>query len=346
MGRGHGLTKGEVWDRLLDYYGFDWRDEAPPIPLSQKNITYHGLVQQDLLDKKRREVVRYREGDYFEFLAQAEHGGVRNYQRDLCDHNTGNSLIQAVDLIDHDNCWAREVKGVSLYKEVKLDDGQIPKYIILQVGEYFPKPPVISFDIFRHSVQGLIKDFSYRPLEDLVSEFSQNILYHISFPFSIIWHLYDLKKEGFTSRQDDIEKGSTYTRLLGSTLDRFMANPFQTIEDAGLDPDRYYIEGRVLPKGVCMEGQEITPYPSLVISDVGHSRFIEEARRRDLSPYLYILGAYGVNIQNLLVNGRKSHESYSTEKHSSEGDDTEEDTGFNATKFEITPKSSSEEVPF
>ncbi|MBI3623679.1 hypothetical protein HY212_06400 [Candidatus Pacearchaeota archaeon] len=320
MVKGYGFKKGEVFDRLKDYWGLNWRKDVPVVRLKNKKISYPALVQPDLLDRKKSEVVRYREGDYFELLSQARYGGVRKYQRDLSDNTTRNTLIHEADLIDHKNCWAREVKGIASGKGAKLDDGQIPKYIVLQVGDYFPRSPEIRFEIFVHSIKHLIKGFSHRPLEELVFAFSKNILYHISFPFSLIWHLYDLNKPGYTSRQDDIKHRQTYTRFLGSTVDRFLADPFKTIEEVGLDPDRYLVEGARWPDDSFMNGELIIPFPSLTISDVDHTRFVEESSRRDLLKYISLLAKYGVKVENLLINGRKAHGPHMPDSIRNEGD--------------------------
>jgi len=227
-----------------------------------------------------------REGPIFEAIAQSIYGGRRKSQRQLCHAGNGDSLTSIPDLLDIERGIAKEVKGVGIDNYVTLDEVQIAKYILLQAGGYFPDNLLFDFEIFRHRASGLAKTFLSEGLDGLIEELANGIQFHLSLPFSLVYHLFSSGCNYTGRHEKSIPKNKdqmvsswaekAYTRILAPGLDALMAEPEQTIKSIGLSNRSYSVTRLRFPSHVKMMGEKtltpISSFPSIVIRDVNKKR--------------------------------------------------------------------------
>ena len=237
-------------------------------------------------------------GYYFESLSQGIYGGrLRGFPQPVNGSRHSREVVTLEpDIVDDEKNYLRDSKAVSPGNCVKIEDVQLGKYVCLQLKKNIPNPSRITFEIFRHGVRGLVKNFKHKPLEELVNMLSTNTRFMISLPLSVLLAVhnfglinrYDNNKPKYSYRYDG-EKYRHYSSLSSHGLNAILAYPEETLVRYGLSPDNYNILKLRLPKGITMNRREIRPFPVLLIRDKNHGEWLEQfrARGRELHPEIF-----------------------------------------------------------
>lgn len=251
--------------------------KAPNIDVKKKTLRFPiPALQLSMMEARMGQGLPKRLGMFFEILAQGIYGGRIGEVHELSEEN-GNEITSEPDIIHYKTNCIREVKGAHFSSEIKLRDEQMERYALLQVGNYFPDPPVIKFEIFRHKVQGLLKIFEEDGLEGLVYKLSKNVRAMFSLPFSIVYRIYASGSK-FTSRYEG-DYFHTLTRFNSRGLNTLLAYPRQGLENFGINPNNFIIEKTRSPPDVRMNGARITPFPILSINEKDSQRELEGLKR-------------------------------------------------------------------
>jgi len=235
--------------------------------------------------------MKKKSGYYFELLMQGIYGGrlkglyqlLNNPHAPLDVLLSCNAVTSEPDLVIDKKSCLRESKSVSPGGGLKIEDEQMAKYLCLQLNEYFQNPPKIIFEIFRHGVRKLVKNFKQKPLEELVSALS-NPRFLLSIPLSIILEIHRVGENHsseYTYRyEDNGGKYDSYSQLLSSGLNAILAYPKEALSRFGLNPNNYNIWKLKFPEGVTMNGKNITPFPVLLIRDKNHGEWFDNFREK------------------------------------------------------------------
>ncbi len=272
------------------FAGMEDYNKAPYLRMKNKTLNY-------LLKESETKDIPNKTGYYFALLGQGIHGGIIGKNcKDIED-----DLLVVPDLISYDSRYAWEYKSLLAGEPVKLEDIQVSKYVYLEkklkeeTGEF----PVISYEIFKHRVTKSIKRFKEEPTEKLIKEISENVLNMVSLPLDIIIKINALKGEDkispfiktgkkgkFSSRYEMGRWYGDYTSLHSPALNGFIFRPEETLEVFGLNPDNYTIEKRKFQKGVKINGQDITPFPVLILRNKFYHEWIKEFMDKQGLEYL------------------------------------------------------------
>ena len=226
--------------------------------------------------------LRVRLGYYFELLTQGIYGGRLKGCNQLEDTNgvDHNIITSEPDVVSDEKNYLRESKAVSPGGDLKIDDRQLAKYTCLQLGNYLPTPPRITFEIFRHGVRQLIGNFRKKPLGDLVDALSTSTRFMISLPLSVVVAVHKSGEDPL-SKHTSRYKGDKWghnSKLLSSGLNLMLAYPEKTLSDLGLDPYNYNMWKLKFPKDIKVNTKRIEPFPVLLVRDKDHGRWIETLR--------------------------------------------------------------------
>jgi len=248
---------------------FDYKKQRPT--LFNGSFAYMGL--------------RGHSGRYFETLAWMIYGGVlREYQ----EPERGETIITCEPDISHkDRPARREIKSVAGGESLKLKDKQMAKYCVIQATKLSPVQlaalgalpvssgayPNLKFEIFRHSLSGMNAKLGTKSLDEILEALSASGKALMSLPFSLMYHLHNLRTE-HTSRYEG-DKWEHITRVKSPTLNSILASPEQAIEQLGLNPDDYLITKARLPEGMNFNGVPIRPIPVIIIDDKNHQTWLE-----------------------------------------------------------------------
>lgn len=288
--------KKSVFNFVKPFWEFDKISDLPIAGVRSKTLTYHHQTDQSDLFERPPEIMGFRgiEGRVFEIIAQGEYGGTLRNQRTLCENSgNGNSLNCYPDLADFEECWAREIKGVVIKNYLKLNDGQVAKYVMLLIGEYFKKSPNIKFKPYRHCVEGVTKRFHGRDASELITELAAGIVYSIDIPFSVIYHMHGLgNKSEFTSRSESDNWQDHYTAFSTRGLDAMIRNPQEVLKILGMDPKRYEIERKRSNPRSNINGKNIKSFPQLVITDKNPELLLEQISQEGISQHLEALVSF------------------------------------------------------
>ena len=154
---------------------------------------------------------------------------------------------------------------------------------------YKRQPPIIRFEIFRHNVKGLLDIFNEDGLEGVVMELTEGTKAMISFPFSVMYRIYQAKIP-FTARYE----GETYyksTNFHASGLNYLLAEPEETFKKLNLDPEFFKFQKKSFPWNVTINKRRITPFPVLVIdekdpmAELENLRGTSEYKEEDEAPF-------------------------------------------------------------
>jgi hypothetical protein len=155
----------------------------------------------------------------------------------------------------------------------------------LQTKDYFKKPPIIRYDIFRHNLKNLHRDYSNKSLDELVSDLTNSIKYSLSLPFSLVFELYS-KENKFCARYDG-EGYNKCGRINSSGLHTLLAYPEEVIKELGLDMDRFRITKKKFPENVEINGLKVNSFPVLFVFDKKYNEFIDTLQENiDSNPEL------------------------------------------------------------
>lgn len=245
------------------------------------NASFDGYSHGEL-----RGGLKVRLGYYFEVLTQMLRGGVVKQSHEVNGNSALTGLRSEPDVRDDTRRILYEAKGVSPGECLKLGDIQIAKYAHNQWGSCYQTPPIIFFEVFRHGINHLVRDFEGKPLEDLVDTLSDKVKFGLVLSYDIIVALHRQRgKNTYTSRYNG-DRWNTLTRFLSPGLNAMLAYPEETLQSLGLDPDNYDLFKRRFPQDRIMNGKIIRPFPLLVAKRRNYLEWVEETRNSDGDYYL------------------------------------------------------------
>ena len=296
MEKRFGFVRAEnPFEGIYDYL------EADELRISSRQIEYPLQLSLDGLEGSLLKYgLRVRLGYYFELLTQGIYGGVLKGSRQLSNNHhesdkpfNNNILASELDVVFFEKSCLRESKAVSPGESLEIRDEQLAKYACLQLGNYFENPPKIIFEVFRHGVRRLVKNYKDKSLEDIVNALSSSTRFMLSLPFSFIVAVHEKSKDHsfeHASRYEG-EKWEHHSKFFSSGLNAMLAYPEKTLSGFGLDIGNYNILKLRFPRGITMNKKEIRPFPVLLVRDKDHGKWVESFRERghELYPNLFRL---------------------------------------------------------
>lgn len=237
---------------LIDYAS------SKEIPVKNKNIAYP--LQKTLFnggyEKASNHSLRIKEGYLFELISQGIWGGKVKHSN---NNSEDSSIKTEPDILLEDHSKIKEIKAISKGASLKLNDEQMAKYFFIYSRGLNKKFPEIRYNIYRHGVKGLEKNYFGKSLESLIYDLSSSIRFMISMPFELIFEIYS-NKSGLTSRYEG-DKYSTLTRLNSSSINKAIAKPLDFLKELNLNPQDFEIVKRKFPKNVFLNQRKISPFP-------------------------------------------------------------------------------------
>lgn len=264
------FIRGEPFDGLEDYF------KSPTIKINSRNLKYPQADQLSLLNGMADYGIRVRSGYFFELLSQGIYGGKIQNIQDVEEQNLDINHTEP-DLTSSTQKCFREVKSASKGNYVRLRNDQIERYALLQEGSGMFSKPLIRFEIFRHGIKELQKNFRDKNLEDLINSLCEEVKFQLSLPFSIVHKLFK-ENTPFSSKREYLNKFGerlAYTEFSSYGLNHFLAEPEESIRGLGLNLDDFIIQKRKSSKKLFMNGTKIKQYPILLIGDVDHKKWLE-----------------------------------------------------------------------
>jgi len=271
--------KGELWARerakssKSSFEKLNEYKKSPYVRIKDKSIIYP--IQKSLFQEMKKDNgygIRTKQGYFFELLAQGIYGGMikkRDYKKTT---DSKEIITSEPDLINKKRSLLREIKSVSPNNDLKLRDTQMAKYILLQTNNYLKNKPEIKFDVFRHGIKNIQKDYINKSLEEMVKDLASSIKYAISIPFSLIFEIYTQEENLLTYRYD----GDFYDKLSSLTskgLNKLIQNPEELIENYELNSKDFEIIRRRFPKTAKINNFPINAFPYLEIVDKEYKKF-------------------------------------------------------------------------
>ncbi len=267
----HELIRDCCFDkRLPDYFN------APYLEIKNENLVYPTTeLQLCLPGFDRGWGLRTRLGRFFEILAQGIYGGKIGEFYEFSELN-GENMRSEPDITHQKTNILREVKATHTKNSLKLIKHQMEKYLSLQMWDYFQKPPIIRFEIFRHDVKGLLEIFNKNELEGIVKELTEGTKAMISFPFSVMYRIYQANIP-FTGKSYG-EGFYNSTRFHASGLNHLLAEPEETFKKLGIEPEFFEFQKKSFPWNVTVNERKITPFPVLIIDERNPTQELENLK--------------------------------------------------------------------
>lgn len=238
-------------------------------PVLNKQINYN--YNLSFLDASNPSLRTKGTGNFFEVLSQGIFGGK------LQELFYFKKERVCADLVNRVSCVSREIKGVNVNNYLNLLDKQIAKNVIFQNA--FPEWE-LRFEIFRHNVEGIIKNPEINSIGSAIKKFPGNINSLLSVPFELIFDIYCLyDKSKFTFRYDR-EKWNKMTRLNKSGLDLLASNPELAFKHLGLNPKKYSIKEKIFPNDVTFNNFLIKPFQVIFIESEYNNSFNKTLARK------------------------------------------------------------------
>jgi hypothetical protein len=271
------FVRGEPFDGLDDYAS------SPKIRVKNKKLTYNIPEQPDLPGYYYQEGLKRKLGTYFEILAQGMYGG-KLYHNEILSPQimlfTGTEEVIQPDLTLGEGKY-KEVKSVERVEPLKLYNKQMRKYLsIVKNGVNCNgnniSPPELDFEIFRHGVGKLFKNFRTKSLDELVEKLSLNMRFMLSLPPQIVFLIY--QDSPYTSKYGGGPTHPPCSKFSSPGINSLLAYPSETLAQLGLNPEDFMIRKRRFPEGVTMNGFEINPFPILMIKDRNYEEWLEKLK--------------------------------------------------------------------
>lgn len=265
------LIRKGCFNELPDYFN------APCLEIKNKNLTYPTTqLQLTLPGFESIGDLILRLGRFFEILTQGIYGGKIGDFYEFTELENGNNTRTEPDITHQKPNILREVKATSIRDSLKLRDKQMKKYLDLQAGEHFPEPPIIRFEVFRHAVRGLSKICDKSGLEGVIKELTEGIRAMISFPFSLMYRIYQANIS-FTARYE----GKTFhniTRFHARGLNYLLSEPKETFKELNIDPGSFKFQKKKFPEDITINGRKVIPFPVLIINEKNPALELEYLR--------------------------------------------------------------------
>lgn len=238
------------------FCGLDDYLNSPEINLVSQS--FHYPTQISCFPENPEYGLRVKSSYFYELLIQAIYGGYVKEKTELTEENSQTSLFSEPDLSSEK--FYREVKSFRLGGDLKLLDEQMAKYCLLKTGEYCDKKS-ITFELFRHGIRHLQKDFKNKDTCDLLEDLAKNTRFMISLPFRIIFDIYTSKK----STRYDGQFYSHMSRLNSGPINKMISTPEEVLSDFGVDLNGLKFSKNKLPEGITVNGISINPFPILKV---------------------------------------------------------------------------------
>lgn len=266
------FIRGKPFQGLEDYF------YSPEIKMTHKRLKYPLSKQSSFQGLEHYGSVFELEkklGHFHEKIIYGIYGGklkqIQKINSDLFKNN-----FSEPDLTTKKNHF--ESKAVAPGGALNLLDKQIPKYAILQIGGFLKHKKYVRFEIFRHGIRKLHKNYKNDKIEELISDLSKTTKFMLSLPFSLIFHLWSAETP-FTSRYTG-DKWVPTTRFFSSGLNSMLAYPKETIEIIGLDPNEFIFKKRRFPMNVSINKNKLKPFPILKVFDKDPKQWLCEFKEK------------------------------------------------------------------
>lgn len=243
------------------------------------NLNYP--IQKELFTSYRESALEQgfmsRIAQFYEILTAAITGGEWNRNRNLLENGYGHLHPDVVcddSLID--------AKAVCSARPLKLRDIQFNQYFLHQ-GISNDNRKII-YSICGYAVDKPIVSLRQKEnvLDRIVNMLSKETDFMIFLPFSAAINVHDAKYSPFSRYEKDKKTGKPVpdplTQVPKNGLIKLLDFPETFLTDCGINFENYKIQRTVFPKGIKMNGQEITSFPLLIIEDKNYEEWLAKFR--------------------------------------------------------------------
>jgi len=284
---------GQRKGRVIDYSGpryaftrsddpFDGLDEYRKAPfLAMNSYRVKFPIQESAFE------IGYSNGDltqkvgyFFEKVDQGMRGGRTQLPRGIEDK----THFSRPDVILNGGSSNFEVKGIHHQDRTPLYDSQMARYSMLQLlnNEKFS----IGFDIFRHSVEDVGRNYRSGGLKWMVMTFPQEIRSALFLPFPLVFSIWDPRREEI-NRSHDSRRGESYSPFNASIMNVFLAEPERAFDFLGENPSDYDTQKFRFPGRANSNGVSFKPFPVVVFKHKNRRKWIQKFKEEFEGKDLY-----------------------------------------------------------
>ena len=201
-----------------------------------------------------------RAGDFYEVLTKAFYGGELKTQISLPNGGTAKP-----DIIDDDKKIFIDSKGTSTSHACILRDEQLELY--KRLLELYPNYS-LYFALYKHGIAAIKSEWK-GDHDELVSRLTEDTIYSIVLPFSLVIELNKPKSEtrGLVYRYGGETLYGKCTCLRPMSTIRLLAEPEELLERLRLDPKRFNYERFLSPNEFKVNDRTLRQFPILRISE-------------------------------------------------------------------------------
>lgn len=245
----------------LDYRVASFVDATPhePIVPVYRSVRQPAPEQLSLFDFHGHPMSQSSMGLFYELMGRGLRGG-ELYGSRRTPKPGYPRFFSNPDLVDLSGEAMRESKANCTGRTLILRDGQIDGYMKDQCG--YPDWNIRSL-LFRHSFPH-IRAFE-GPEKDLFSELAHRTLYGFDLPLPVLMALHDgyahNNGQVIATRSEDHPSFPAATRVSKGFLNKFFFEPYQALNDLGLNSDDYSVQRGLSPEGFKIAGRIVQPFP-------------------------------------------------------------------------------------
>jgi hypothetical protein len=257
---------------------------AGPIEVVDKNPHYP-IIQKGFLPTSKESPsekgLNSKMAQFYEILTAAITGGKWNRNQNLLRYENGHLHPDVI----HDDMLI-DAKAIRLEGPLKLRDIQFDQYFLHQGTSTDNRQ--IFYSIFRYGINNPLGYLGKKEnaLDELVSIFSKKTDFMILLPFSAAINMHNPNCSPFSRYEKNKKTGKKVpdplTQIPQSGLVNLFNSPEDFLLDCNINPENYNMNRFVLPAGIRMNGNEITPFPILTIEDKDYESWLAEFRLKSI----------------------------------------------------------------
>lgn len=228
-------------------------------------------------------------GRYYEFMTRGFFGGVLSDLKYLeaQDNENHHNHFSIPDVTNHEEGVLWESKACCSGHSCNLLDSQIEGYKSRQLDE----PDLrIFFVVYRHVLRGIKSTYKGSERE-LFEELNKKTMLALVLPFSLVLGLHEPiheenphwsrlcymyeEKEGIGRTDGKHHYFGSCTYIRSPTLNRFLTEPEEVIQEIGYDVSAFNIKRRITPEGLRVNKNPVRQFPVVLISDVNHEQWFK-----------------------------------------------------------------------
>ena len=274
--------------------------DAPVFPVVQTNIKLNLQSRAEGHENHSKTSEDSRRKRYNGFLWEQLVSGIFGVQKRrmmLTDYISNSERLE-FDVVVPSLNLGIEVKGIGDKSSVELRDGQYNKYLRLQLKEEqlhgmasalradeLGSPRIEVYVIKYSSRDNLHELFVSSDQSGYIGALSTSIQYLLILPFSLFHHIHSsgVQGNGLTSRYNPpgtkAREHDAQTILRIPVLNRLVSSTLETIAGLGVNSDDYQTSRFIFPSNVFLEGNQVTPFPVLKITDKDYSHWIQQLQQ-------------------------------------------------------------------